>query len=79
MGGASVLPIINKFMVEEHGAYFVGMCIEMDDENIVFPIKFQTKDYKEALILASCIADGDPRKRVMYADIDEDYYEDDDI
>jgi hypothetical protein len=54
--------------------YFVGMCLETEDDDVVFPVMFNTKNYKEALILASCIADGDPRKRVMYADINEDYF-----
>lgn len=61
-------------MVEENGTYFVGMCLETEDEDILFPVMFYTKDYKEALILATCIAEGDPRKRVMYADINEDYF-----
>lgn len=67
---------INKFMVEENGMYFVGMCLETEDDDVVFPVMFHTKNYKEALTLASCIADGDPRKRVMYADINEDYFRD---
>lgn len=54
--------------------YFVGMCLETEDDDVIFPVMFNTKNYKEALILASCIADGDPRKRVMYADINEDYF-----
>ena len=54
--------------------YFVGMCLETEDDDVIFPVMFNTKKYKEALILASCIADGDPRKRVMYADINEDYF-----
>ena len=62
------------FMVEENGMYFVGMCLETEEEDILFPVTFHTKDYKKALILATCIADGDPRKRVMYADINEDYF-----
>ena len=61
-------------MVEENGTYFVGMCLETEDEDILFPVMFHTKDYKEALILATCISAGDPRKRVMYADISEDYF-----
>jgi hypothetical protein len=60
-------------MVEENGTYFVGMCFEMEDDEIVFPVMFHTKNYKEALTLTRCITDGDPRKRVMFADIDEDY------
>lgn len=56
--------------------YFVGMCLETEDDDIIFPVMFNTKDYKEALILATCITDGDPRKRVMYADINEDYFRD---
>jgi hypothetical protein len=63
-------------MVEENGTYFVGMCLETESEDIIFPVMFHTKDYNKALILASCIADGDPRKRVMYADIDENYFGD---
>jgi hypothetical protein len=63
-------------MVEENGMYFVGMCLETEDDDVIFPVMFNTKNYKEALILASCIADGDPRKRVMYADINEDYFRD---
>lgn len=56
--------------------YFVGMCLETEDDDIIFPVMFNTKDYKEALILATCITDGDPRKRVMYADINENYFRD---
>lgn len=56
--------------------YFVGMCLETEDDDIIFPVMFNTKNYKEALILATCITDGDPRKRVMYADINEDYFRD---
>ena len=67
----SVLPIINTFMVEENGTYFVGMAFEMEDDEIIFPVMFHTKNYKEALTLTRCITDGDPRKRVMFADIDE--------
>ena len=64
-------------MAEENGTYFVGMRLETeDDDEIVFPVMFYTKDYKEALILATCITAGDPRKRVMYADISEDYFKD---
>lgn len=63
-------------MVEENGTYFVGMCLETEMEDIIFPVMFHTKDYNKALKLASCIADGDPRKRVMYADINENYFED---
>lgn len=59
-------------MVEENGTYFVGMSLETeDDEEIVFPVMFHTKNYKEALTLTRCITGGDPRKRVMFADIDE--------
>ena len=61
-------------MVEENGTYFVGMSFETeDDDEIVFPVMFHTKNYKEALTLTRCITDGDPRKRVMFADIDEDF------
>ena len=71
VGRASVLPIINTFMVE-NGTYFVGMSFETEEnEEIVFPVMFHTKNYKEALTLTRCITDGDPRKRVMFADIDE--------
>ena len=56
--------------------YFVGMCLETEEDDVIFPVMFNTKNYKEALIRASCIADGDPRKRVMYADINEDYFRD---
>lgn len=63
-------------MVEENGTYFVGMCLETEDDEIVFPVMFHTKDYRKALILATCITEGDPRKRVMYADISEDYFRD---
>lgn len=58
-------------MHEENGTYFVGMCLETEDDELIFPLKFHTKNYKEALILTTCIVDGDPRKRVMFADIDE--------
>ena len=71
VGRASVLPIINTFMVEENGTYFVGMAFEMEDDEIIFPVMFHTKNYKEALTLTRCITNGDPRKRVMFADIDE--------
>ena len=70
IGRASVLPIINTFMVEENGTYFVGIALEIEDEEIIFPVKFHTKNYKEALTLTQCITGGDPRKRVMFADID---------
>ena len=59
-------------MIEDKGVYFVGILLETEDDEVIFPVKFHTKDYKEALTLASCIADGDPRKRVMFADIDDD-------
>ena len=72
IGRASVLPIINTFMVE-NGTYFVGIALEIEDEEIIFPVKFHTKNYKEALTLTRCITNGDPKKRVMFADIDEDY------
>lgn len=58
-------------MIEEKGVYFVGILLETEDDEIIFPVKFHTKNYKEALTLAACIADGDPRKRVMFADIEE--------
>ena len=67
------LPRINKFMVEENGTYFVGMSLEIEDDEIIFPVKFHTKNYKEALILTRCITPGDPRKRVMFADINEEF------
>ena len=63
-------------MVEENGRYFVGMCLAEEDEDIYFPVIFHTKNYNEALLLTTCIAEGDPRKRVMYADISEDYFKD---
>lgn len=69
IGRASVLPIINTFMVEENGTYFVGISLDVKDDEIVFPVIFHTKDYKEALTLTRCIIGGDPRKRVMFADI----------
>ena len=71
IGRASVLPIINTFMVEENGTYFVGMAFEMDDDELIFPVVFHTKNYKEALTLTRCITNGDPRKRVMFADMNE--------
>ena len=71
IGRASVLPIINTFMVEENGTYFVGMAFEMEDDEIIFPVVFHTKNYKESLILTRCITNGDPRKRVMFADMNE--------
>jgi hypothetical protein len=49
------------------------MAFEMEDDEIVFPVMFHTKNYKEALTLTRCITDGDPRKRVMFADIDEEF------
>lgn len=58
-------------MQEENGTYFVGMLLETEEEEILFPVKFHTKNYKEALMLTRCITSGDPRKRVMFADIDE--------
>ena len=59
-------------MVEENGTYFVGMLLETeDDDEIIFPVKFHTKNYNEALTLTRCITPGDPRKRVMFAEIDE--------
>jgi hypothetical protein len=58
-------------MVEENGTYFVGMLLETEDDEIVFPVKFRTKNYNEALILTRCITPGDPRKKVMFAVIDE--------
>jgi len=58
-------------MVEENGTYFVGMLLETEDDELIFPLKFHTKDYKEALMLTRCIVDGDPRKRVMFADIND--------
>lgn len=58
-------------MVEENGTYFVGMLLETDGEEILFPVKFHTKNYNEALTLTRCITPGDPRRRVMFADIDE--------
>jgi len=60
-------------MTEENGTYFVGMLLETEDDEIIFPVRFHTKNYKEALILTRCITEGDPRKRVMFADIDEEY------
>ena len=58
-------------MAEENGTYFVGMALETEEDELIFPVKFHTKSYKEALILTRCITSGDPRKRVMFADIDE--------
>jgi hypothetical protein len=58
-------------MVEENGTYFVGMLLETEEDEILFPVKFHTKNYNEALMLTRCITKGDPRKRVMFADIDE--------
>lgn len=58
-------------MQEENGTYFVGMLLETEEEEVLFPVKFHTKNYKEALMLTRCITPGDPRKRVMFADIDE--------
>ena len=55
-------------MEQENGTYFVGMCLETDGEDILFPVTFHTKDYREVLTLVKCIAPGDPRKRIMYAD-----------
>ena len=42
VGRASVLPIINTFMVE-NGTYFVGMAFEMEDDEIIFPVMLITK------------------------------------
>lgn len=57
-------------MEEETGTYFIGMCLEQeDDDEVIFPLIFHTKNYKEVLTLVKCIAPGDPRKRVMYADV----------
>ena len=58
-------------MAEENGTYFVGMLLETGEDERIFPVKFHTKSYREALILTRCITSGDPRKRVMFADIDE--------
>jgi hypothetical protein len=58
-------------MQEENGTYFVGMLLETEEEEILFPVKFHTKNYNEALRLTRCITPGDPRKRVMFAEIDE--------
>lgn len=58
-------------MIEEDGTYFVALCLDLDDwdfEKQIFPVSFHTKDYKEALKLVGCITDGDPRKRLMFAD-----------
>jgi hypothetical protein len=58
-------------MAEENGTYFVGMLLETEDDEVIFPVRFHTKNYNEALKLTRCITGGDPRKRVMFADIDE--------
>lgn len=58
-------------MSDEQGTYFVGMLLETEEDEILFPVKFHTKNYNEALILTKCITSGDPRKRVMFADIDK--------
>ena len=71
VGRARFSPLINKCMVEENGTYFVGMLLETEDDEIIFPVSFCTKDYNEALTLTRCITPGDPRKRVMFADINE--------
>jgi hypothetical protein len=62
-------------MADEKGTYFVGMLLESEDgdEDILFPVSFSTKDYKEVLKLTRCISSGDPRKLVMFAEIDEDF------
>jgi hypothetical protein len=64
-------------MVEENGTYFVAMMLDLEDEGFepdVFPVCFNTKDYREALRLTTCIAAGDPRKRVMFADTNQIFY-----
>ena len=58
-------------MIEENGIYFVGMAVETEEDEIIFQVKFNTKSYKEALVLTRCITSGDPRKRVMFANVDE--------
>ena len=58
-------------MIEENGIYFVGMAVETEEDEIIFPVKFNTKSYKDALVLTRCITSGDPRKRVMFANVDE--------
>jgi hypothetical protein len=60
--------------MEEDGTYFVAMMLDLEDEGFepdIFPVCFHTKDYKEALTLTRCITDGDPRKRVMFADTNQ--------
>lgn len=54
--------------MEEDGCYFVALCLQTDFDDIVFPVSFHTKDHKEALKLVRCITDGDPRKRLLFAD-----------
>lgn len=61
-------------MVEENGTYFVAMMLDLEDEAFdpqIFPVCFNTADYKEALKLVQCITSGDPRKRLMFADTDQ--------
>lgn len=62
---------INKYMEDENGTYFVAMMLDLEDERFdpdVFPVCFNTTDYKQALRLVRCITPGDPRKRLMFAD-----------
>lgn len=55
--------------MEEQGTFFVGMCFEKESgESELFPLTFQTKNYQDVCKLVRCVAPGDPRKRIMYAD-----------
>lgn len=52
-------------MISDDEFYFVALCVMEDGEEVIFPVRFQTKDHKEAILLTSMITDRDPEKRLF--------------
>ena len=55
--------------MEDEGSYFVAMAYDHgeDFEDIeIFPVWFNTINYREALKLVTCIVEGNPKNRLMY-------------
>lgn len=53
-------------MISNDEFYFVALCMmDENDEEVVFPVRFQTRDYKTAVLFTSMLTDRDPEKRIF--------------
>lgn len=58
---------LNRYMLKDNECYFIALASEQEDGAYIIPIKFNTRDYSEALQLVQCVTDDKPERKLFIA------------